>query len=132
MAKSDDTEIEMRVNEIVSLIIQGEPKRNIVQGCSQKWNVSERQIYTYYSRANEYFKECAKLDRDTELGKAYNQYVDLYKMAKDKKDYNGARQILKDLLETFGYKVNRTELTGKDGTPLIKQVIKFGDKEIEF
>lgn len=132
MAKSDDTEIEMRVNEIVSLIIQGEPKRNIVQGCSQKWNVSERQIYTYYSRANEYFKECAKLDRDTELGKAYNQYIDLYKMAKDKKDYNGARQILKDLLETFGYKVTRTELTGKDGEPLVKQYIQYGDDIIEF
>jgi len=47
---ADQVEIDKRIHEI-SLLLKRKSTGYIVQYCSQKWNVSERQIRTYIKRA---------------------------------------------------------------------------------
>lgn len=82
--KSDQFEIEKRIHEI-SLLLKRKPVSWIVHKCSEKWDISERQVRKYIKKArNEWKKYFEKLQGDG-IGYHISQMKELKDQAYDKK-----------------------------------------------
>jgi hypothetical protein len=51
--KANEKISEDRVREVIELLMKSEPASAILQFCSENWGVSDRQVYTYISKAYE-------------------------------------------------------------------------------
>lgn len=102
--KSSKAEICKRVSRIFELMTQGFFDFEIVQNVSNNegWNVSDRQIYNYISKANEMFSDYAKIKRDIELGKAITRLNVLFNKSLKVQDYKTCLMIQKEINTLMG------------------------------
>jgi len=127
MAKTQDKtpkyEIERRIRNVQEWIMDDYPYGDIVRSIVNKWGLSERQAQRYIKTAYEEFRD--KEDLSIESKKAY--YIKRKKkLIRDmdprvKTTASGARainKILDSMAELEGIKINKIQLTGKNGEPL--------------
>lgn len=101
--KTDDLIVEGRIEVIVELLISGmtsyavikyvlNPKNNL------NWNIKQRQIEIYISKAKEKIRNSAtNLDIDLELGKTIKRFELILKKAIANKDYKLAATVTEKL-----------------------------------
>ena len=96
-------EKELRISEIFQLLIDGNTRRNILRYVKEQtdWNISESQIDYYLHDATAYLKESAKIDRDSEIGKAVERLNKLYAKSLEDKDHRTCLAIQKEITEMF-------------------------------
>ena len=127
MAKTQDKtpkyEIERRIRNVQEWIMDDYPYGDIVRSIVNKWGLSERQAQRYIKTAYEEFRDKEELSIDSK--KAY--YIKRKKkLIRDmdprvKTTASGARainKILDSMAELEGIKINKIQLTGKNGEPL--------------
>lgn len=130
--KSTAVEVQVRVNKVFDLLIQGASRQQIFQyaaGIEPKgqkdgsysegrpaWGVSERMIDEYIARANELFSEYSKIHADRETGKAITRYNQLYTLALKKGDLKAALSAQQALCALLGLNAPaKLAHEGKDG-----------------
>jgi hypothetical protein len=97
MKKGTRAEIEKRVKEVLDLILAGAEIYDILQFAAEnEWNVKERQLRTYVSRAYDAIAAAAEKDRDRLLHRHLAQRRNLYARALNMGDLRTALAIAKD------------------------------------
>ena len=119
--------MEQRINKVIEWLVLGLSRAQILQYAAEKteWNISERQIDTYISRANEEIEKHAQTVRERELGKSIKRLEMLFHSCMKVQDYQRALAVQKELNELLGLKAPvKQEVTGKDGSELTIQIIR--------
>lgn len=124
--KSSKFEIERRIRNVQEWILDDHTYSDIMRSIVNKWGVSDRQAQRYIKSAYEEFKEKNELSMD--IKKAFYMKRKM-KIIRDmdpkvKTTASGARainKILDSMAELDGIKINRIQLTGNDGEPLIPE-----------
>jgi hypothetical protein len=124
-AKADNAVIAARVSEVLTLMLAGASRSDILRysseaskpgdpGTVRPWGLTSRQIETYMKRAHELLEEHAEKDRGRLLRLHLSQRQDLYARALHSGDVRAALAVVKDLDELLGYYPPKSvELTGE-------------------
>lgn len=121
MSKSTEAEIEDRVLQILESILEGGNTHEIVLHYASIFKVSERQIYTYIQKANDKFKEYAKTEAKTEIGKALNRMNKLFNKSLQIMDFKTCLAVQKEINVMLGLNApDKTDIT-TDGESLNKK-----------
>lgn len=123
MAKSSFPELQARLRTVMEWILDDHTYTDIKKSILAKWDISDRQAKRYYADAYELLSEGA--EHNIERKKAF--YIQRKKKLirdmdpKEKKTASGVaaiNKILDSMAEIEGVKVNKHELTGKNGKDL--------------
>ena len=104
MAKATNAEIEMRIATVLSLLMRGKTRAEIVRYGANKWELESRQIDEYLSRAKERLQEENKSTFEHDLALARGRISYLYDKAIGNEDYGLARVINQDFIGLTGVK----------------------------
>jgi hypothetical protein len=122
--KSTQKIIQARVEEIMQLRLLGALPTDIRRHAEeQKWEVSERQLQRYAASADELLAAAVEKNRDRLMAHHFAARRALFARAMAVSDYRTALAVLKDEGELLAlYPAKKTELTGKDGTPMVLKI----------
>lgn len=112
MSKSTKNTVNQRVKIISDMLIEGQNRDFILQNTSNLWNVSDRQIDTYISKARDLIENSVKRKVEYDYAKAVRRYEDLYKLSIEKKDYKTALSVNKELTVLQGLHKMQIEHSG--------------------
>lgn len=113
MNKSTKNTVNQRIKEIADMLIRGNSRDYILQNTSSNWNVSDRQIDTYISKARHLIENSIKRKVEFDYAKAVRRYEDLYKLSIEKKDYRTALTVNKELTVLQGLFKQEIEHSGE-------------------
>lgn len=143
---ADQSEKLRRVEMIAHYLIQGYSHSDIIRNCKPTWNVTKRTIENYIHDAHEFLVE--NVVKKLEKRYAWHQaarlalYREKLKERKDvsKSSLNLADKtlalsrvdkvlmgLLRDMARIDGLYIERVEITGKDGAPLVPNIIALPD-----
>jgi hypothetical protein len=108
--RSSKAEIQLRVDQTVTLILEGKATRDIVRYGSQNWGLSRRQIEKYIAVATRRIEQAG--DRKTSLayGMAVARLERLFNLSLNGAEIQNAIQVLKELHKLQGlHKIERSE-----------------------
>lgn len=127
-----DEEIVQRVSDVYVLLLNGTPRRSILQHAARTWGVKTRQADEYIARASAEFDARSAVIYEREHGKALARLDDLYYRAITKGDLKLALDTQRERNKVLGlYAPTRTELTGAAGGPIKHMdVTKLSDDEL--
>lgn len=117
--KSNRLEAAERASFVKRLFLQSKERSEIVRICSQKWGISERQIVNYMAKARrDIQKEFHKRDALSLTWhiKARQNIIDKCIEANQP---HAALSALQDIAKLQGLYIDKSEVTGKDGGPLV-------------
>ena len=80
--KSTHAEKRLRVNEVARMLANSVVRSEILQVCSAKWGISDRQVDTYIREARELLREDWEIDRRTFTAELLSQLASLQKEAR--------------------------------------------------
>jgi hypothetical protein len=110
--RSDEATHDERVSAIVDLMLQGWPRRKIIQIISTNekflWKVTTRQIDNYIRDAKAIIRESATFDREEEIGAAIERYRQLHASSYMIHDYKTCLAVSRELTELLGLKAQST------------------------
>ena len=87
MGRSTKVETEHRINAVYKLLSEGQSRSQVIQFCSEKWGVTERQGDTYMARAREKLMEDCEMERPAWIAEAL-QRLRTYEQAAYKQKQN--------------------------------------------
>ena len=87
MARSTKVETEHRINAVYKLLSEGNSRGQVVQFCSEKWGVTDRQADTYMARAREKLLQDCEMERPAWIAEAL-QRLRTYEQAAYKEKQN--------------------------------------------
>ena len=87
MARSTKVETEHRVNTVYKLLSEGNSRSQVIQFCSEKWGVTDRQGDTYMARAREKLLADCEMERPAWIAEAL-QRLRTYEQAAYKEKQN--------------------------------------------
>ena len=87
MGRSTKVETEHRINTVYKLLSEGNSRGQVVQFCSDKWGVTDRQGDTYIARAREKLLEDCEMERPAWIAEAL-QRLRTYEQAAYKQKQN--------------------------------------------
>lgn len=126
--KSTKATVQQRVEEVLELRLAGAEFHQIrkyanvpdPQSGRKPWGVSDSQLWRYIRAGDELLAEILDKDRERLLNRHIAARRRLLSRAVAQNDLSNARALLKDEAELLGlYPPTKTQLTGKDGAPLI-------------
>lgn len=79
--KSDNLEIEHRVQQVITLIVEAATTSEIVQYCTVKFNVKDRQAYVYINKAKELLNVSNESLKTYQRGLAMQRLTAIFKKA---------------------------------------------------
>lgn len=100
--KATAAESEKRITTIIDLLVDGWSRTAIVQKYSVEWKISDRQVDTYISHANELLKEEATFERKAHISKALRRYELIFRKALAKGDLRRAIEAQNSLDKLLG------------------------------
>ena len=106
--KSTDYEVELRIDKVIALMVEGWSQKQIVQHLfdTEDWGITKRQLRTYCYRAQEALaKEVGKVDRRELLMRAHYRYEALYREAREAGDRRDAMAALDRWVALWGVNV---------------------------
>ena len=87
MGRSTKVETEHRINAVYKLLSEGQSRSQVIQFCSEKWGVTDRQGDTYMARAREKLLEDCEMERTAWIAEAL-QRLRTYEQAAYKQKQN--------------------------------------------
>ena len=87
MGRSTKVETEHRINAVYKLLSEGQSRSQVIQFCSEKWGVTERQGDTYMAGAREKLMEDCEMERPAWIAEAL-QRLRTYEQAAYKQKQN--------------------------------------------
>lgn len=80
--KSNNAEIQLRVNRVARLLANGAVRSEVIQYCSKEWGVGDRQADNYVKKARKILAEDFEIDRRTFTAELLSQLASLQKEAR--------------------------------------------------
>jgi nucleotidyltransferase/DNA polymerase involved in DNA repair len=102
MAKSDSSEMQIRINTIYAMLLQGLQRKSIIHYCADKWEISERQVDEYLRQARLLMSDDSQRDIDYKKSEILSQYYDLYNKSYKNEDYKECKSILESISKVLG------------------------------
>ena len=102
MSRSSRSEFERRVDDVYDLLVTRVTWRAVVNFCSAKWGVSERQACRYMAAARERIRELLGPTQTDHLAKALASYESLYAKQVAGTHYGEARATLDSIVKLMG------------------------------
>jgi len=124
--------VEVRINELVELILQGVSRFKDFREYSKlkNWDIGDRQLENYINRAKELLEKESEPRRELETSKAIGRYEMLFYKAFKIQDYKTALSVQKSLCELLGLeKPNKLAITDANGRDVIAS--KMTDEELK-
>lgn len=90
--KSDNAEIENRINQVYSLLLACHSTEKIVSYASQKWGINRAQTTRYIQRARKRMMEITAIQREEALAEELELRREIIRKAMDDKKYGLAMQ----------------------------------------
>ena len=87
MGRSTKVETEHRINAVYKLLSEGQSRSQVIQFCSEKWGVTDRQGETYMARAREKLMEDCEMECPAWIAEAL-QRLRTYEQAAYKQKQN--------------------------------------------
>jgi len=113
--KSNDAEFQKRIGIVTDMLLSGLTRGEILQnGSSLDWNVSDRSIDEYISKARVVIDELGRERADMLYTKVITRLNYMYKKLVNVKDYKGAAGVLDKIADVAGLKVNKVLLATKE------------------
>lgn len=100
--KSDNVELNRRINIIAEMLLKGFSKEKIVRYSSENFNVGERQTETYILKAKETIKQVADKNVEMNIALALGRFNDLYEKSYKIQDYRECRQVQESINKLLG------------------------------
>jgi predicted DNA-binding protein (UPF0278 family) len=110
--KSTKVEVELRIMQVYTMIVNAWSKIEIVRYCSEKFNVCERQAEEYMERAHEKLKEIHKEASKNVLEKSIQRYEKWLKKSEEQGDYKGAKDMQIRIDKLLGLEKENIDITG--------------------
>ncbi len=131
MAKSDKSTVELRIGEILRLLLAGGEFEDIRQyAAAQGWRLSVRQLRRYQERAYRRLANMAHRDQNQLLGRHLMQRRALYARAMKVSDVKTALNVLKDEAQLQGlYSAVKNGEASPGGNPLLTGPSPLSRKE---
>ena len=123
MAKADKIEILKRLRTVQEWMMQGQNTTDIIRQCVSQWGISERQAYRIIEKGYDDFYLINKRHTKRKLYYHVEARRKLFRDLKDKNTPKGARTanlILDSMAKLEGVFIEKHEVTGKDGQPLVE------------
>lgn len=128
MNKATNAEIETRIATVAEMVIKGQGRQKIIRYGSEEWNIGERQIENYISKAWEKIEKNTDFDIKQELKLQRARFEDLFQKNYTIQDYREARQVLDSIAKLLG--LNEPEKLSLSGEVEVKAP-SFLKKEYE-
>lgn len=80
--KSNNAEVQLRVNRVARLLANGAVRSEVIQYCSKEWGVGDRQADNYVRKARKILAEDFEIDRRTFTAELLSQLASLQKEAR--------------------------------------------------
>ena len=90
--KSDNAEIEKRVNQVYSLILQCHSSEKIIAYANQNWRINRAQAKNYIRRARTQMKEVCAIEREEAYAEEMELRREIIRKAMEDKKYQTALQ----------------------------------------
>ncbi len=90
--KSDNAEMEKRVNKVYSLILQCHSSEKIIAFANQNWQINRAQAKNYIRRARNQMKEVCAIEREEAYAEEMELRREIIRKALDDKKYQTALQ----------------------------------------
>jgi len=100
--KATNAEIELRVQTVIKMTIQGYSRAEIVRYGSNKWKIGDRQMDDYVAKAKDGIKEIASPDKDDQRAKSIARKEDLYQKAYKNSDWARCESVSNSLDKLLG------------------------------
>lgn len=98
---SNLSEIELRVKDVVSMLIEGKSYVQILE-LADRWNCTQRTIANYLQRAKQIIIESSRVEMESEAAKLRLRYELLFKLALEASDLRTATKVLELQSKMFG------------------------------
>jgi hypothetical protein len=131
--KSTQATVLQRVEEVLTIRLLGAEFSDIRKHAAESgWgDISDTQLRRYIAKSDALLARTLETDRTKLVNRHIAQRRALFARAMAAADYSSARAVLKDEAELLGlYPAKRTEITGKDGTPLAPSFINMPGVEL--
>ncbi|MGB0917746.1 MAG: hypothetical protein ACPGU4_09160 [Flavobacteriales bacterium] len=112
MKRATKGEIENRVGQIATMLINGESKTNVVRFSTENFGVKERMTEKYLVKAKELIEKSVKKEVEYDYSLAVSRYSELYKRSFEKKDFKTCLSINKELSALQGLHKVQVEHSG--------------------
>ena len=117
-----------RVNEVYKLLLSRRTRNEIIQFCSENFDVSERTTDIYLHEARKKIDEISKVEQSEIYTIAINNLFELLNRAHSDEDNREARNIIKDLRDLFGLDKNKVIDSNINVSNFnIKDLVRFKD-----
>lgn len=108
--RSSKAEIRLRVDQTVSLILEGNSTRDVVRFGSENWGLSRRQIEKYIAVATRRIEQAGERKTSLAYGMAVARLEKLYSLSLASAEIRDSVQVLKELHKIQGlHKIERPE-----------------------
>ena len=100
--KSTAAEVAARVDTVMTKLLRGERRPDIIQFASKEWDVVERTADAYIARATKLIEEVIQPRKEYEYALIRQRLEDLYEKTVKDKNYQAALSALKQMAEMSG------------------------------
>jgi len=118
MPLASSVQVDERINAIVDLYLQGVTRLRDIRTYSENenWQVGDRALEKYMTRARKILQKSAEAKRETEIGKAIGRYELLFYKSYKVQDYKVALAAQRALCELLGLNAPaKTAMTDTEG-----------------
>lgn len=100
--KSTQVEMDRRISEFQTLLLNGYTRSHLLQHAAEKWNVAERTADTYIAKAGEIIKEVNRASLEENLAIIVTNLWHQLRQARKTQDHGECRQILMAIAKLKG------------------------------
>lgn len=110
--RANRSEIAYRTNDIVTLLLMGKNREEILRFSVDKFQIKRRMAENYLSKAQIMIEKSVEKNINYDYAKAIRRFEELYKKAIENNDFRLALSVNKELANLQGLSKIQLELTG--------------------
>ena len=123
--KSTAAEVAARVDTVMTKLLRGERRPDIIQFASKEWDVVERTADAYIAKATKLIEEVIQPRKEYEYALVRQRLEELYDKTLKDKNYNAALGALKQIADMAG--INAPVKTESNTNGALNIVVKYVD-----
>jgi len=104
--------INQRIKEIIEKLLEGQSRSDLIQFCTETYDIGERQADNYLKKANKEIKSMVEKDLTRDYNKAVLRYEKLYNLHFIKKDFKTCINVNEKLCNLQGLNKLQVEHSG--------------------
>jgi hypothetical protein len=109
MPKASNAEIQVRLDKVVEMLLDGHTKTTIVRHGAEKWGVATRQMEEYMAWAWEFIHEAGKEETPKQKARVLKNFWRLFQEAKEQGDRREQHALINSMSKILGLEIAPAE-----------------------